>query len=95
MFNAITNTYSLETELVGAGNADLLTTVYLERHTKSEGKWNDAVAKSGDEQAVAVQALFKTTRKGDYAQTLAEKIAKGAPFIVPDYIRDAIEAVVE
>ena len=61
----------------------------------SEAKWNDAVAKVGDEQATAVQALFESTRKGDFAQILAEKIGEGAAFIVPPYIEAAIEALVK
>ncbi|MBK5275284.1 MAG: AAA family ATPase [Desulfuromonadales bacterium] len=91
----IVNTYSLETELITAGNGDLLKTVYLELHKNSETKWADAVAKTGDEQAKEIQALFGTTRKGDFAQILAEKITKGAFFLVPTYIRTAIEALVE
>lgn len=91
----IVNTYSLETELFTAGNGDLLKTVYLELHKNSETKWENAIAKTGDEQAKEIQALFGTTRKGDFAQILAEKISKDAPFVVPAYIRTAIEALVE
>jgi putative ATP-dependent endonuclease of OLD family len=94
-FTAVVNTYSLETELVTAGNADLLKTVYLELHKNSEAKWEDAVAKAGDEQAKAIQVLFKSTRKGDFAQILAEKISEGAAFTVPAYIQTAIEALVK
>jgi putative ATP-dependent endonuclease of OLD family len=95
LLDVITNTYSLETELVQAGNADLLKKVYIELHSQSEAKWDEAVAKTGDEQASAIQALFKTTRKGDFAQILAEKIVKGETFVVPDYLKAAIEAVVK
>lgn len=94
-FAVVANTYSLETELVIAGNGDLLKTVYLELHKNSEVKWKDAVAKTGDEQANAIQALFESTRKGDFAQILAEKISEGAAFAVPAYIKTTIEAVVE
>jgi putative ATP-dependent endonuclease of OLD family len=90
----IVNTYSLETELIRAGNSDLLKRVYLEIHPKSEGIWNEAVAKIDCEQAAAIQTLFKTTRKGDYAQILAQKIDDDEVFIVPGYIKDAIEALV-
>lgn len=93
-FAAITNTYSLETELVTAGNGDLLKAVYLEMHKNSEAKWEEAVAKVGDEQAKAIQALFESTRKGDFAQILADKISEGAAFVVPAYIKTAIEALV-
>jgi len=94
-FAAVVNTYSLETELVTAGNGDLLKTVYLELHENSEAKWKDAVAKADDEQAKAIQALFESTRKGDFAQILAEKISEGAAFTVPTYIKAAIEALVK
>lgn len=95
LFAAVMNTYSLEPELVAAGNADLLKKVYLELHKNSEAKWNDAVAKVGDEQAKAIQVLFESTRKGDFAQILAEKLDEGAEFKVPAYIKTAIEAVVQ
>ena len=94
-FAAVVNTYSLETEMVIAGNGDLLKTVYLELHKNSEAKWNDAVAQVGDDQAKAIQALFESTRKGDFAQILAEKISEGAAFTVPPYMEAAIEALVK
>ena len=70
-------------------------TVYLQLHKNSDAKWSDAVAKTGDEQAKAIQVLFESTRKGDFAHILAEKIADGAAFIVPTYIKEAIEALVQ
>lgn len=88
------NTYSLETELVRAGNEDILRSVYLELHSKSQNRWDEAVAKTGDEQAVAIRGIFQSTRKGDFAQILAEKINQGEAFKTPDYIVDAIEALV-
>jgi putative ATP-dependent endonuclease of OLD family len=90
----ISNIYSLETELVIAGNDDLLKTVYLELHRNSEAKWKSAVAKTGDEQAKAIQELFESTRKGDFAHILAEKITQGEVFAVPPYMKTAIEALV-
>lgn len=89
------NTYSLESDMVAAGNADLLKKVYLALHPKSETKWNTAVSKTGDEQACAIQELFGTTRKGDFAHILADHIAAGEEFTVPAYIRQAIEALVQ
>lgn len=94
-FTALVNTYSLETELVTAGNRALLKTVYLELHKESVEKWEDAVARAGDEQAKAIQALFASTRKGDFAHILAEKLNEGAAFAVPAYFKTAIEAIVE
>lgn len=90
----ILNDYSLESELVRAGNADLLKSVYLKIHPRSEEKWSAAVAKEGVHQAVAVQGLFESTRKGDFAQLLAEEISLGRAFIVPDYLVQAVNALV-
>ncbi len=89
------NTYSLEAELVAAGNAACMKEVYLGLHPQSEAKWDDAVAKDGDARAKAIQALFENTPKGDFAQLLAEKVAASEAFNVPGYIRDAIEALVK
>lgn len=93
--DTVINTYSLETELVLAGNASVMKMVYLQLHPKSEAKWNSAVAMIGNEQAIAIQALFESTRKGDFAHVLAEKINEGEAFVVPGYIKDAIEALVK
>lgn len=94
VMNVFINTYSLEAELVEAGNADFLKAVYLCFHPQSEDKWDEAVAKTDDARARAIQDLFKTTPKGDFAQLLAEKAA-GPSFVVPEYIRQAIKALVE
>jgi putative ATP-dependent endonuclease of OLD family len=94
ILDVVVNTYSLEPELVSAGNAALLKTVYLALHPQSEEKWDAAISKTGDEQARGIQDLFKDTRKGDFAHILADEIAAGASFTVPPYIRQAIEALV-
>ncbi len=89
------NTYSLETELVSAGNGALLKQVYLKLHPRSEAKWDTAAALCDDAHAASIQALFEDTRKGDFAQLLAEAINDTASFVVPAYIREAIEALVK
>ena len=89
------NTYSLESELVAEGNAKCMKEVYLGLHPKSEAKWNEVVAKDGDDRTKAIQELFKNTPKGDFAQLLAEKVAASDSFNVPGYIRDAIKALVK
>jgi putative ATP-dependent endonuclease of OLD family len=94
VFEAVINNYSLETELVRAGNAGLMKSVFLTLHPKSEENWDTAIAKTDDEQARAVQALFASTRKGDFAQMLAENINRGDAFTTPGYITAAIEALV-
>ncbi|KAF0233298.1 MAG: putative ATP-dependent endonuclease of the OLD [Desulfovibrionaceae bacterium] len=95
LLEVVINDYSLETELVRAGNGPLLKTVYLELHPRSASKWDTAVSHTGDAQARAIQGLFETTRKGDFAQLLAEAINSGKSFTVPDYLRRAINALVE
>lgn len=94
---AITSTYTLETELLEVGNAAILRKAYLIRHPRSAKKWDAAVKLDGDARAKAVDAIFKEARKGDFAHILADLIeAKDAalPFTVPQYIEDAILAVV-
>ena len=93
--DVVINDYSLETELVRAGNAAVLRDVYLKLHPLSGDKWDVAVALAGAAQAVAIQKLFDTTRKGDFAQLVAEEINRGTVFKVPTYLRAAIEALVK
>lgn len=89
------NTYSLEAELLAAGNTACMKEVYLALRPQSEATWNNAVAGDGDARARSVQDLFKNTPKGDFAQILAEKVAASETFNVPSYLRDAIEALIK
>jgi putative ATP-dependent endonuclease of OLD family len=91
----IINTYSLETELLIAGNGDILKNAYLKIHPQSGDKWDAVVAHNGDELAKQMHELFKDARKGDFAQALAELIEDGEAFEVPDYLAEAIKAIVE
>lgn len=89
------NDFSLESELALAGNEALLKAAYLEAHPRSESNWTSAVANTNREaKARAIQDLFGNTAKGDFAQTLAEKLTNASDFKVPAYLRDAIEALV-
>src|SRR5205823_12997445 len=87
--------YSLESELVRAGNGALMKSLYLQLHRRSEAKWEAAMEQTGSAQAAAIQSLFETTRKGDFAQLLAEAISDGNQFVVPQYIAQAINAIVQ
>ena len=94
------NTYSFESEIALAGNEALVKKAYLKCHPRSEQKWENAVSHSEREKkAYAIQALFETTRKGEFAHHLAweiENIDKDSPvFKTPEYIRDAIKALVD
>ena len=93
--DVLVNSYSLEAELVEAGNAEMMKTVYLGLHPRSEDKWGAAVSLDGLERAQAVQGLFTDTPKGDFAQLLADRIVEDRAFEVPGYIREAIEALVK
>lgn len=93
IFEVVINDYSLETELVRNGNGALMKDSYLKLHPRSGEKWDDAVALTGDAQAAAIQKLFETTRKGDFAQLLAEDIGRGQEFLVPDYLQRAINSL--
>jgi putative ATP-dependent endonuclease of the OLD family len=90
-----TNTYTLEPEIVRSGNTDLMKRVYLKLHKNSEDKWNAAVERTGDEQATAIREIFKVTRKGDFAHALAEEIQTADAFVVPEYLRQALESLVK
>lgn len=91
----LTSTYSLEAELLDFGNGEILRKAYLALHRRSQKKWDALAALSGDARAQAVHDLFKTTRKGDFAQVLARLIEDGKDtFVVPGYMAAAIEAVV-
>jgi len=88
------NDYSLETELLRAGNHVVLKEAYLVCHPQSEDKWEEAVSyTSDDELAASIHAFFKETRKGDFAQVLAELIEEGTDFAVPDYLIAAIQSI--
>ncbi len=91
---AVTSVYSLEAELLEAGNSAILRKAYLTLHPRSEKKWDNAVALSGDKRAKKIHEIFKKTRKGDFAQILARLIEDGDEFVVPAYIAKAIEEVV-
>ncbi|MCG8432910.1 MAG: ATP-dependent endonuclease, partial [Gammaproteobacteria bacterium] len=95
ILDVIVSTYSLETELFAAGNESSMKEAYLSLHPRSEEKWDEAISKTGDEQAKSIQELFNTTPKGDFAQLLAEKVARGESFSIPGYIRQAIDALVK
>ncbi|MDH5858815.1 ATP-dependent nuclease [Lampropedia aestuarii] len=89
------NDFSLESELALAGNEELLKAAYLKAHPRSEYNWTSALANTDREaKARAIQRLFDNTPKGDFAQTLAERLQEAKDFNVPGYLRAAIEALV-
>ena len=95
ILSVFVNTYSLETELIVAGNAASIEEIYLTLHPQSKDKWASTLSKSGNDRAKSIQNIFGTTPKGDFAQLLAEKVATSQDFLVPSYLRQAIEAIVK
>jgi putative ATP-dependent endonuclease of OLD family len=92
---AITSRYSLEGELLEAGNGAILRAAYVSLHPRSGKKWDKAAALEGDDRAKAIGAIFKNARKGDFAQMLADLIEKKKhTFVVPAYIEKTIREVV-
>lgn len=94
---AITSTYTLETEMLEVGNAAILRKAFLTLHKNSAKKWDMAVLLEGDARAEKLDEIFNASRKGDFAQILADLIESNDPkypFTVPKYIEDAILAVV-
>jgi putative ATP-dependent endonuclease of OLD family len=96
--NVITNAVTLEYELFHAGNKALLKTAFLALYPQSEDRWIQEVdATQPNDQATAFVDLLtkKQTRKGDFAQRVADLIEVGQPFQVPEYLAQAIRKAAE
>jgi putative ATP-dependent endonuclease of OLD family len=92
----VTNQRTLEHELFISGNEKLLKLSFLAIHRNSRRTWEERIeALQQDLRPAAFLKLLTDTRtrKGDYAQEIAMRIAKGAPFVVPDYLRAAINEI--
>ena len=92
------NKVTLEHELFGTGNEALLKAAFLALYPQSEARWTEKVdAAQPDAKATAFVDLLKTkqTRKGDFAQRVADLIDAGEAFNVPAYIDQAIRKVAE
>jgi putative ATP-dependent endonuclease of OLD family len=96
--HVFTNEVTLEYELFKAGNSDLLRTVFLRIHPRSEATWTNSIEDKPEAQRpqAFVDLLTRTkTRKGDFAQELAASILAGAAFEVPAYLNQAILKIAE
>ena len=94
--SVFTNAVTLEHELFNSGNDALLKKAFLALYPQSEDRWtNDVDAAQPQGRAAAFVALLKDkkTRKGDFAQQLAELIEAGEAFLVPGYLDQAIRKV--
>src|SRR5712691_2469246 len=93
--HVLTNTVTLEHELFAAGNAALLRDAFLVWHPQSTGRWTaeiDGVAEAVRPDAFLELLKSTRTRKGDFAQQLAERIEAGAAFHAPPYLVQAIQS---
>lgn len=73
------------------GNADLLEAAFRKCHPKTD-RWGEVLSRAEAERGQALVELLEATktRKGEFAQAVAELIEEGGVFVVPDYLRDAI-----
>lgn len=91
------NDRTLEHQLFLAGNERLLKNSFLSLHPRLKNDWKTRIEDVDVEnRADAFISLLsdKKTRKGDLAQEIASRISKGAPFNVPEYLEQAINALV-
>lgn len=92
------NARTLEHELFIAGNEALLKKAFVEVYPRSEGRWDDEVGNIPNvgDRANAFMTLLenKKTRKGDFAQHVAALIETEEVVSIPDYLEQAINAVI-
>jgi putative ATP-dependent endonuclease of OLD family len=96
--SVFTNAVTLEHELFHTGNQTLLKTAFLALYPQSEDRWTHEIdAAQPNDQATAFVDLLKAkqTRKGDFAQRVADLIEAGQPVQVPEYLAQAIRKVAE
>lgn len=96
--SVFTNAVTLEHELFNTGNQTLLKTAFLALYPQSEARWTEEVnGVQPDARATAFVDLLKIkqTRKGDFAQRVADLIEAGEAFQVPAYLAQAIRKVAE
>lgn len=88
---------TLEADLYAAGNSELLEQLYLQLRKKSSNQLAALRNLPPEDRGRGFVEIFnkQKTRKGDFAQALAEALERGAPFTVPPYIRDAIASAAE
>jgi putative ATP-dependent endonuclease of the OLD family len=96
--SVFTNTVTLEHDLFAAGNDALLKQAFLALHPRLGDRWAaDIEARQSQERAAAFVSLLSATRtrKGDFAQQLAELIQARNALTVPAYFEQAICKVAE
>lgn len=94
--DVLTNTRTLEHELLLAGNEAVMKAAFLSIHTRSGDDWANLIeGVAAEARPGALLRLLETkrTRKGDLAQAVAARVEAGDPFQVPGYLRQAIERI--
>lgn len=92
------SSYSLEPDLLAAGNTDALKHAFLEQHPQSATTWTNNIDESTADKGAkdlytAIQKKKIRFLKGEFAQSLTE-YHKTHPMTTPQYIQEAIiEAV--
>jgi putative ATP-dependent endonuclease of OLD family len=97
--------FTLEADIFAiATNEEHVRDGYIDIHPRSERKWWQVVLSYGDDQDSRGESFRNSINnedfdigKGDFSQVIAEKVQNlpaGSSFVVPDYIRDAIGAVI-
>jgi putative ATP-dependent endonuclease of the OLD family len=73
------------------GNADLLEEAFRRCHPRTD-RWNEVMSRPDGERGRALVDLLAATRtrKGEYAQAVADLVEEGRVFVVPEYLREAI-----
>jgi putative ATP-dependent endonuclease of OLD family len=91
--------YTLEADLLTEQtNVAVIREAYLKQHPRSARKWDEIVAAANPAEALyrKLRKDKKFISKGEFAHNVAVAVQDGRPFVVPDYLREAItEALAE
>lgn len=92
--------YTLEADLLGeSANEPVLRAAYLAQHPRSLKNWLPIAAAANPAEALyrrlGQKRKAKFISKGEFAHDVALSIQKGEPFVVPQYLREAIIKAVE
>jgi putative ATP-dependent endonuclease of OLD family len=96
--SVLINQHTLEHEIFLAGNEAFLKNAFLKIHRGSKNDWShrvEAIVPAGRATAFLELLKNKNTRKGDLAQEIASRIARGETFQVPTYLTEAIRKIAE
>jgi putative ATP-dependent endonuclease of the OLD family len=87
------NTVTLEHALMESKNEALLKAAFLRVHPRAASDWEEKIEKVNEAdrpKALLDLMRVKGTKKGDFAQNIAEEIKSASTFNVPAYLEEAI-----